>query len=672
MNSNLRHFLYNAQGTVRSLPFITLLWAACTSQNTGLGQVFWSPQGPAPVRTNGAYTNESGAIEAILVDPSVSGRAFIGAVNGGIWRTTDLYSGSPTWTSLTDQMDSLSIADIRFSPLDVSYSTIFAGIGGFSSQGSSGPLIGLLKSTDAGDTWVNIARSTLGGHKVRNVIPTGVLISGQQVVLAATRDAGLFRSTDGGNSFTLVSGANGLPPGDVSHLVADPASPATIYAALPFKGVFVTSNAGQTWSDMTANLPTTVLNIAERIELTVSPAAPNPVYAALIGTVPPGGPAAQDIFRWDGSSWTAMGLMSPSRNPNAGGEGNIAFAMLAHRTDPNVVFVSGDIGGVWRGSIGNWVQVDGANANDTGPHADSRDMVYDFNGRDILESSDGGLERLVNPDGTGSPSRHWESINGNLQITEFNFISFAYDTLNHVIFGGTQDNGSPQQVSGSNGNCEDVPGGDGTMQAVDNSAQNKTIRYYTSHGSLGTYGAEKLLRRDYDSANHTIAINGETTHHPNLADPSTPTTVDSGLKHGGKGGFVVNRVTPSRLLLFGSGLYEGTVDGSGNGNYGETINDITLNGQQDASGPTIYGAVGNPDLIYLPLQVSNSWGLYLRTSAGGPIQRLPFPNGTFPSRRVFGIAMDEANWRRVYALDDHDRVYQTADAGATWTDITGN
>ena len=119
--------------------------------------------------------------------------------------------------------------------------------------------------------------------------------------------------------------------------------------------------------------------------------------------------------------------------------------MLAHRTDANVVFAAGDCGGVWRGSVGNWARLDGANSSDTGPHSDARAMVYDANGQNILESSDGGVARLVNPDGGGGPYRHWESINANLQITEVT--SVAYDPLNQIIWGGTQDNGSPQQDS---------------------------------------------------------------------------------------------------------------------------------------------------------------------------------------------------------------------------------
>src|SRR5260221_8991993 len=88
------------------------------------GQPNWIPQGPAPIKTSDSIKEFSGCIEAILVDPTVRDRAFVGAVNGGIWRTLNLTASSPTWVPLADQMGSLSIADIEFSPLDLNYETL--------------------------------------------------------------------------------------------------------------------------------------------------------------------------------------------------------------------------------------------------------------------------------------------------------------------------------------------------------------------------------------------------------------------------------------------------------------------------------------------------------------------------------------------------------------------
>ena len=104
----------------------------------------WMEQGPGPIepRTievfNRTFTNveQVGAIETIAVDPSNANRVFVGTVNGGVWRTENATSLTPTWTPLTDQLPSLSISALAISPLDSN--TVFAGTGSFSSAGCSG------------------------------------------------------------------------------------------------------------------------------------------------------------------------------------------------------------------------------------------------------------------------------------------------------------------------------------------------------------------------------------------------------------------------------------------------------------------------------------------------------------------------------------------------------
>ena len=66
-----------------------------------------------------------------------------------------------------------------------------------------------------------------------------------------------------------------------------------------------------------------------------------------------------------------------------------------------------------------------ANANDTGPHADSRNMVIDAKGN-ILEGDDGGIYRYT------VKTHTWTSMNGNITPTEV--YSAGYDPLNHLIF----------------------------------------------------------------------------------------------------------------------------------------------------------------------------------------------------------------------------------------------
>jgi hypothetical protein len=229
--------------------------AALLAPSAGIAQVQVSqtfiPQGPSPkfgpidvaqsadVPPNGTV---SGAIQSILLDPALGPQTmFIGGVNGGIWRTTN---GGATWTPLTDNQASLSIASLALDPSDPTGKTLIAGVGLTSNGawnnfnvggavGRGGARTGLLYSTDGGNTWSAMAGGPyLPGQSVIGVAAVG------STILAATFEEqdprtvtnpvtgnsyGLYRSVNGGQSFGLVSGSGtGLPAGPVTALVADP------------------------------------------------------------------------------------------------------------------------------------------------------------------------------------------------------------------------------------------------------------------------------------------------------------------------------------------------------------------------------------------------------------------------------------------------------------------
>ena len=81
----------------------------------------WNDQGPGPNR-NGQVQNltpnneVSGAIHAVVAHPTDPNILYVGAVNGGVWRTTNATAASPTWTPLTDFEQSLSIGALEMDP----------------------------------------------------------------------------------------------------------------------------------------------------------------------------------------------------------------------------------------------------------------------------------------------------------------------------------------------------------------------------------------------------------------------------------------------------------------------------------------------------------------------------------------------------------------------------
>ena len=196
-----------------------------------------------------------GAIEALTADLSdITGNTFYaGGANGGVWKTINGLNANPTWVPLTDSFPSLSVSTISINPdnnqqilagiagsADGSYSirpvTTAAGTASdrstvLDSRGPArGDLIGALYSADGGSTWKVLNNSFAG----QNVV--GVAVRNTYMLVAT--NAGLYRSTNGGTTFTAVSGT--LPAGGVYDLAADPGAPSDVVASATWAAGVVT------------------------------------------------------------------------------------------------------------------------------------------------------------------------------------------------------------------------------------------------------------------------------------------------------------------------------------------------------------------------------------------------------------------------------------------------
>ncbi len=600
----------------------------------------WVAQGPSPTINAqvGIPPNNdvNGAIQSLAPHPTDANILYIGSVNGGVWKTTNATATNPTWVQLTDDLPSLSIGDIQFDLTDPTFQTLIAGTGRVSNFAQRGDdEIGVYRTTNGGTTWTLFNPAVLQGQKILGVAARG------STLMAASRFGGVYRSINSGATWTNISGTNGLSAGGTFGMVADAANPNRFYVAVSGTGVFRTDDLGATWTNVAAGL--TGASTSAYIRLAVhNSLGNNVVYAAVAGS---GAGVVTPVFRStnQGATWTAM----DSFLVHNGGQQFPDTSLAADPINPNIVYLAGDriaaspfTGLIARGDASlalgtQWTTIVQANAGNTSPHADTRDMEFMANGV-LIESDDGGMYRRSNPT---SSAGVWSSIAGNLQVFEIHDI--AWNAISNTIVAGTQDNGTHQQPTAGATTWNFFNGGDGGDVAVDSvslAGSSQAIRYFSSQ-NLGGF------RRQVVNASNTVI---STTTLAAIADPLFVTPIE------------INTISPTRLLIGGSAtLYESIDQGTTNasiGGPGANRNAMVYGGS--------LGGLPNADLIY----VGFSNQVWKRTAPGALSVTTALPAG---AGTITDVAIDPNNYNSVFAVDDN-QVFFSSNGGTSWTDITGN
>jgi len=249
------------------------------------------------------------AVAGVASQPSVF---YFGATGGGVWKTSD---GGINWEPISDGsvFGTGSVGAIGLSDSDPN--TIYVGMGESPIRGNVSHGDGVYKSTDAGKTWKRIGlvdTRQISRIRVHPRNPDLVYVAAQGHVWAPNEQRGIFRSKDGGKNWEKV-----LYRGDKAgacDLILDPTNPTIIYAGLweayrkpwtlesggPNSGIFKSTDGGDTWTDITRNqgLPKGTIGI---VGLAVSPANPDRLWAIV---------EAEDggVFRSDngGRTWAKV------------------------------------------------------------------------------------------------------------------------------------------------------------------------------------------------------------------------------------------------------------------------------------------------------------------------------------------------------------------------------
>ena len=251
------------------------------------------PKPPDPLKTLqyrsiGPY--RGGRSVAVAGVPSQPFVFYYGATGGGVWKTTD---GGINWESVSDGsvFGTGSVGAIAVADSDPN--TVYIGMGESPIRGNVSHGDGVYKSNDAGKTWKRVGLEDtrqIARIRVHPKNPDLVYVAALGHVWGPNEQRGVFRSKDGGKTWEKVL-SRGNKAG-ATDLILDPSNPNIIYAAFwevyrkpwtlesggPGGGIFKSTDGGDTWNELTKN-PGMPKGMVGNIGIAVSPANQDRVWA---------------------------------------------------------------------------------------------------------------------------------------------------------------------------------------------------------------------------------------------------------------------------------------------------------------------------------------------------------------------------------------------------------
>ncbi len=230
-----------------------------------------------------------GRVTAVAGVPSQPMVYYFGATGGGVWKTTD---GGVNWAPVSDGFFGTgSVGAIGVSESDPN--VIYVGMGESPIRGNVSHGDGVYKSMDAGKTWKKVGLDDtrhIGRIRVHPKTPDVVYVAAIGHIFGPNEQRGVFRSKDGGKTWEKVLHRSNKA--GAIDLTLDPTNPNVIYAGFwevfrtPYSlesggqgsGLFKSTDGGDTWTEITRN-PGLPKGVVGKVGITVSPANPERVWA---------------------------------------------------------------------------------------------------------------------------------------------------------------------------------------------------------------------------------------------------------------------------------------------------------------------------------------------------------------------------------------------------------
>lgn len=669
----------------------------------------WAPIGNNPIVTqhwwsSATFDAMSGRIGALAILPD--GTRILGAAQGGIWTWDE---GSETWTPRTDYLGSLAIGALAFAPS--SPNIVYAGTGEGALSGDSYAGTGVLKSTDSGQTWAHVSGKQIMGQSISSMVvdpndANHVYIGtirgtggNRRVTHPSKKQYGLYESTDGGSTWTLLKGYDD-PFNGVSDIEMDPLNPDILYVSFSGIAIFKTTNGGQSFSEIMNGLPTDAIYAAEptRFALGFShPAGHGAVlYTGFIYVNKNGQEIPSNVYKStdEGASWALVGQ---GNAPDAiedycGSQCSYDNQITADPTNNQIVYAIGlydygtGSGGVFRSTDqgATWINL----GYDLHPDYHAA-VINPSNHNEVMIGNDGGV--WVSEDMGGRHSltdamdaTTWENLNGmvdpsssavlgrtGLQIGQYTSVA-NNPTFPARSWGGTQDNGTMRHSSNpALPSYYDITAGDGGQVLVDP---------FDYHYAFGTYYGISPYRFDDGGG---IYAGGFTNNWP----------ITNGLDRSDRAEFYIpwtmNKSNPNQLFLGTFRVYR--TNNSEAADPADVLwEPISGDLSSGCSGPAPNGGRGcfistisvsdGGQAVWAGTEEGYVW-LSKNATSGGKAKWKRVDHGALPGRPVQSIAINRSDARFAVvglggfnpATPGHPgHVFMTKNYGNNWQDISGN
>ncbi|WP_339790033.1 PKD domain-containing protein [uncultured Imperialibacter sp.] len=600
--------------------------------------------------------NVGGRTRALMWDPNdgTGKKVWAGGVAGGLWFNSDITSSNSPWTAVDDFWSNLAITCIAYDPNDTETFYVGTGEGWYNADAVRGQ--GIWKTTNGGTTWTQLTASTsflfVNDIVVRDDGGTSEVYAAVARRSGASNSEGLFRSVDGGTSFTQqlpnIAGKS-YPPG-VSDI--EIGADGAIWAGTTFAGsgsgggLVLRSSDGESWSTV---YTASVNEFDGRVELATSAEADTVAYALI--------EKDYKIFEMKrtadaGATWVNMTLPDDDDNGIDADDftrGQAFYDLVAavNPEDDSTIVVGGinlhmstDAGQTWQ-QISKWSN----NPNMGGKpysyvHADHHAIQFKpGSSNEVVFGNDGGVfwtSDFSDPANTDKIV----SRNSDYNVTQFYSAAVHPDKAKNYFLAGAQDNGTQRFQSAGVNVTDEVSGGDGGFAFIDQTNGSEQFAAYTNNNYYFTDNSWQTAV--------TVESDDETGRFIN------PTDYDDELN-----------------ILY-SASTESTIGRFSNSPTGWVRNDLAVSLGTKATHLRVSPHTRNSTTLFVGTEAGRVFKITKANSgvsASSEITGSSFPNGWVS---CIEVGQDESHLLVTFSNYGVISVWYTEDGGATWSNKEGD